>query len=405
MGLHVARRDGSLFRHQVRHERELADELVGVVGQDQPVVYRPAAFRPRPERAAGACQIALVIAHLDLDAFFAAVELHRNPGLRGKPVVVGGNPDGRGVVATASYEARRYGIRSAMSSAEARRRCPQVVFVRPDHRTYREWSRRVWALVREMAPVVEQVGIDEGYLVLPDGDPREQAELVQLRRARAHAALVLARRRHLQGRRQDRLGRPKARRHHGRAAGRGGGVPRPLPVRTLPGVGPKAEVRLVAAGVATIGALAELDDAGLPSCCPGRVGVELRLRARGIDPRPGERRARRGHLDLERGDVRRRRARPRGAPRPPAAMAEGMAAALERRGMSARTVTTKVRYPDFAIATRSQSLRGRHRRRRRRSATWRAACSTARYATGRDRSAWWAWGCPGSTGTGSSRCR
>ncbi len=106
-----------------------------------------------------------MIAHLDLDAFFAAVELHRHPELRGKPVVVGGNPDSRGVVSTANYEARRFGIRSAMSSSEARRRCPQAVFVRPDHREYREWSGRLWELVRGMAPVVEQVGIDEGYLV------------------------------------------------------------------------------------------------------------------------------------------------------------------------------------------------------------------------------------------------
>src|SRR6478609_1647229 len=120
-----------------------------------------------------------VIAHLDLDAFFAAVELHRRPELRGKPVVVGGDPDGRGVVATASYEARRYGIRSAMSSAEARRRCPDVIFVRPDHRTYKDWSREVWSLVAALAPVVEQVGIDEGYLVLPDGDPGEQAARIQ----------------------------------------------------------------------------------------------------------------------------------------------------------------------------------------------------------------------------------
>src|SRR5437764_642367 len=122
--------------------------------------------------AAGAAPhgtIERVIAHLDLDAFFAAVELHRHPELRGKPLVVGGEPAGRGVVSTASYEARRYGIRSAMSSAEALRRCPHAVFVRPDQRTYREWSERTWEVVRAMAPVVEQTGIDEGYLVLPDG--------------------------------------------------------------------------------------------------------------------------------------------------------------------------------------------------------------------------------------------
>ncbi|HEX5198203.1 MAG TPA: DNA polymerase IV, partial [Gaiellales bacterium] len=119
------------------------------------------------------------MAHLDLDAFFAAVELHRRPELRGTPLVVGGDPRGRGVVSTASYEARKYGIRSAMSCAEALRRCPQAVFVRPDHAAYREWSRRVWDTVRAHAPVVERIGIDEGYLVLAEGDPPEQAAIVQ----------------------------------------------------------------------------------------------------------------------------------------------------------------------------------------------------------------------------------
>jgi DNA polymerase-4 len=297
-----------------------------------------------------------VIAHLDLDAFFAAVELHRNPDLRGKPVVVGGNPDGRGVVATASYEARKYGIRSAMSSAEARRRCPGVIFVRPDHGTYRAWSRRVWALVREMAPVVEQVGIDEGYLVLPDGDPREQAALVQLavrERMRLSCSLGVATCKVVAKVASD------ARKPGGITVVPPGGEAAflaRLPVRTLPGVGPKAEVRLVAAGVSTIGALAELDDARLAELLPGRVGVELRLRAQGIDPRPvsGEPAEAVSISNEETFDVDvRDRAELHGHLR---RMSEGLAAALERRGMSARTVTTKVRYPDFAIATRSHSL-------------------------------------------------
>ena len=277
---------------------------------------------------------------------------------------MGGNPDGRGVVATASYEARRYGIRSAMSSAEARRRCPHVIFVRPDHRAYREWSGRVWALVREMSPVVEQVGIDEGYLVLPDGDPREQAELVQLavrERMRLSCSLGVATCKVVAKVASD------ARKPGGVTVVPPGGEAaflESLPVRTLPGVGPKAEVRLVAAGVATIGALAELDDGRLAELLPGRVGVDLRLRARGIDPRPvsGEPAevisiSNEETFDV---DVRDREELYSYLRR----MSEGLAASLGRRGMSARTVTTKVRYPDFAIATRSQSLRGRHRRRR-----------------------------------------
>src|SRR5207244_2306036 len=92
----------------------------------------------------------VILAHLDLDAFFAAVEELENPELKRVPLVVGGDPHGRGVVATANYVARRYGIHSAMSCAEALRRCPHAVFVRGRHTLYREYSRAVWQAVREV---------------------------------------------------------------------------------------------------------------------------------------------------------------------------------------------------------------------------------------------------------------
>src|SRR5438876_3752592 len=102
--------------------------------------------------------LAMIIGHLDLDAFFAAVEELEDPTLRTKPLVVGGDPHGRGVVATANYEARRFGIHSAMSCAEALRRCPQAVFVRSRHTVYAEYSREVWRIVREVVPTVERTG-------------------------------------------------------------------------------------------------------------------------------------------------------------------------------------------------------------------------------------------------------
>ncbi len=108
----------------------------------------------------------MILAHLDLDAFYAAVEELEQPDLRSQPLVVGGDPRGRGVVATANYEARRYGIRSAMSAAEALRRCPHAVFLRPRKELYRTYSRAVWQTVRGIVPTVEQTGIDEGYLDL-----------------------------------------------------------------------------------------------------------------------------------------------------------------------------------------------------------------------------------------------
>src|SRR4051795_5425074 len=98
--------------------------------------------------------VRVIVAHLDLDAFYAAVEELENPALRKQPLVVGGDPHGRGVVATANYVARRFGIHSAMSCAEALRRCPEAVFVRSRHSLYREYSRTVWETIRGVVPTV-----------------------------------------------------------------------------------------------------------------------------------------------------------------------------------------------------------------------------------------------------------
>jgi len=297
-----------------------------------------------------------VIAHLDLDAFFAAVELHRRPELRGKPLVVGGDPHGRGVVSTASYVARQFGIRSAMSSAEALRRCPHAVFVRPDHRAYSEWSKRVWSLVREIAPVVEQIGIDEGYLVLPDGDPPEQAAAVQLairRQVRLSASLGVGTCKVVCKIASD-MQKPGGITYV--PQGEEAAFLAPLHVRRLPGIGPKADERLEGLGIRTIGELAALDDERLGTMLPGRGWVELRDRARGIDPRPVS--AEPGEavsisseetfdVDIDEREELHRRLR---------AMAGPLAESLRTSGRTARTVTAKLRYPDFSIVTRSHSM-------------------------------------------------
>src|SRR3989475_1273560 len=140
--------------------------------------------RPRVPEGPTSRLLTMIVAHLDLDAFFAAVEELENPELRTKPLVVGGDPRGRGVVMTANYKAREFGIHSAMSAAEALRRCPHAVFVRPRHSLYRDYSRSVWETVRAIVPTVERTGLDEGYLDLGEVAAnflraRERAEAVQ----------------------------------------------------------------------------------------------------------------------------------------------------------------------------------------------------------------------------------
>jgi DNA polymerase IV len=301
-----------------------------------------------------------ILAHLDLDAFFAAVEELEDPALRERPLVVGGDPHGRGVVSTANYVARTFGIRSAMSAAEALRRCPNAVFVRPRHPLYRQYSEAVWGAVREVVPRVERTGLDEGYLDLSSvisefSGARSLAGAVQTA-VRAATSLSCS------------LGVSRAkvvckvasdRRKPGGitvvAPGTEARFLAPLPVRALPGVGPRAEARLGAAGVSTVGALAALSDVRLRALLPGQVGLMLRDRARGIDPRDLDLDSERVSISVE--ETFERDLVDRGVLHAELRrMAHEVADHLRRSGLSARTVTTKLRYADFSIRSRSTTL-------------------------------------------------
>jgi DNA polymerase-4 len=301
-----------------------------------------------------------VLAHLDLDAFFAAVEELEEPQLRTRPLVVGGDPRGRGVVATANYVARRFGIHSAMSCAEALRRCPNAVFVRPRHTLYRDYSRAVWSAVREVVPSVERTGLDEGYLDfagIADDFVRARAvaEAVQTS-VRAATSLSCA-----LGVAPSKVVAKVAsdRRKPGGItvvpAGTEAAFLAPFPVRRLPGVGPRAEARLHAAGVTTVGELARLSDLDLRALLPGSVGRVLRDRATGVDPRGLETTTERISISVEEtfdrdlhdrtllhAELRR--------------MAVDLGSRLQRSRLAARTVTAKLRYGDFSIRSRSTSL-------------------------------------------------
>jgi DNA polymerase IV len=301
-----------------------------------------------------------ILAHLDLDAFYAAVEELEDPALRQLPLVVGGDPHGRGVVATANYNARRFGIHSAMSAAEALRRCPEVVFVRPRHALYRQYSNAVWAAIGETIPRIERTGLDEGYLDLGSvvGEFREARMLAETVQLAVRAATSLSCSLGVSTSKVVCKVASDVRKPGGITIvppGREARFLAPRAVRALPGVGPKAEARLAAAGVTTVGDLAGLTDLELKAVLPGSVGRILRDRAKGIDPRDLELTTERISISTEEtferdvseravlhGELRR--------------MAAELAAHLQRSGLSARTVTTKLRYADFSIRSRSTTM-------------------------------------------------
>lgn len=300
------------------------------------------------------------VLHLDLDCFFVSVERLQNPALIGKPVLVGGRPESRGVVASASYESRRFGCRSAMPMAQALRRCPDALVVPARHDLYGATSRRVMALLREVTPLVEQVSVDEAYLDVAGceiafGPPDQIARDLQRRIAEElglPSSLGLATNK-LLAKIASGDAKPEGIRHvppgdeAAYLAGR--------PVRDLPGIGPQTAQRLQQLGIVTIGELARLEEATLLRTFGQKQGASLYRKARGQDEsvvEPEQARKSVSHENTFATDVA-DRAR---LERELLAQAERVAARLRKVAMHGRTVTLKLRYADFSTITRSKTL-------------------------------------------------
>ena len=299
------------------------------------------------------------ILHCDMDCFYAAVHMRDDPSLAGKPVVIGGNPEGRGVVAAASYEARRFGIRSALPAARAVRLCPQVVFIRPDFDRYREESEYIVEIFRDFTPIVQKVSIDEAYLDVteqlePWGSATAVAQEIKrrIRQERGLTVSVGVGPNRLVAKIASDFDKPD-----------GLTVVKPprvqafldvLSARTLPGVGPASEKRLKDKGIETLAELRAVSRDRLKALF-GKHGGWLYNCARGIDERPVRTHRERKSLSCERTyakDLQRLEEMDQELER----MAERVSRGLKKRELSAQTVTIKVRYGDFTTLTRSHTL-------------------------------------------------
>jgi DNA polymerase-4 len=299
-----------------------------------------------------------VIAHLDMDAFFASVEIADDPSLAGKPVIIGANP--RGVVSAASYEARKYGVHSAMPVMRARKLCPQGVFLPGRHRRYGEVSRVIFGLLRDLVPVVEQTSVDEAYMDLTGtlrllGPPEAAAAMLKARIRGATgltASVGLAPVRFVAKIASD-FDKPD-----GLTVVRPGEVAAflaPLPLGKIPGVGPKTRDHLAKLGVRTIAEtlargreflVAELGDTG---------GEWLWERVNGLDDSPVQPGGEQKSMGAENTFARDTRD-PKELARWLALQAERVGRELRGEGYFGRTVTLKYKYSDFTQHTRSRTL-------------------------------------------------
>jgi len=299
------------------------------------------------------------IVHLDLDAFFAAVEALEDPNLAGKPLLIGGRPEDRGVVATASYPARAFGVHSAMPMARALALCPDAILLPARHSLYHDYSRRVMNIVGEASSLVEQVSIDEAYLDLTD-QVTAWEEGIQAARS-------------LQYRIKEEIGLTSS---LGVATNKlvakvasdrdkPGGltvVPpgeeavflAPLPVRALWGVGPVTAEKLAEMGVTTVGELAQFPEDVLRDRF-GRNGAAMARMARGVDERSVT-------TEHEIKSISQERTFSRDLTHPDAlrqqlwAMSQGVARRLKRKELAAETVAIKLRYSDFTTLSRQMRL-------------------------------------------------
>ncbi len=299
------------------------------------------------------------IVHLDLDAFFASVEELLHPEIKGQPVIVGGGPGRRGVVASASYVARAYGIRSAMPTAQALRLCPNLIIIPGHPEQYAQFSERVMGLLSQYTPVVEQISIDEAFLDLTGGEmlwgPAEAVARTIQQRIQEEiglpSSLGVATNR-LLAKTASELAKPE-----GLIVvppGEEAAFLAPLPVERLWGVGPATARRLQALGATTIGELAQLPLQLLEREL-GAHGPLLYQHARGIDDSPlvAQREPKSmGHEQTFAQDL---TTLPQ-ADRALLLLAEKVGRRLRDGGVQGRTVTLKIRRHDFATFTRSATL-------------------------------------------------
>ena len=299
------------------------------------------------------------ILHVDMDAFFVSVELLERPELRGKPVVVGGQPNRRGIVSTASYEARKYGIHSAMPLRTAGKLCPHAIFLEPRNQLYSEWSDRVAAILGQYSPVVEMASVDEAYIDLAGterlhGPPLAAADAL-LREITAETGLPvsagLARTRLVAKVASDQA---KPRGLVWVPAGSEEAFLAPLGVRRIPGIGKVTEAALKARGIEKVGQLAAAAQEKLEGDF-GRWGTALYRKARGdtyeflFDAGPksishnhtfGEDTLDRGKMDATL-----------------SFLTQKAMKRLREAGLSTSTVTVTIRYQGFDTITRASTLR------------------------------------------------
>ncbi len=305
------------------------------------------------------------ILHLDLDAFFASVEQRDKPSLRGKPVIVGGI-GGRGVVATASYEARKFGVHSAMSTGEARRRAPHAAYLGGRFDAYRQSSRIVMALLRELSPVVEPLSLDEAYVDLTAGgiDTGSRSALDRLvsdlraeltRRTHGLSASVGVGSSKLIAKLASEAAKPDGKRVV--ASGDELEMITPLPVRAIPGVGPATMERLSRLGIATVADLQHASVKVLARELGPSAGAALYEMAFARDDRAVQAEREAKSISVE--DT---FATDLTEPDQIAAVVDRDAVVVAERvrkaGLFARTVTIKVRLGDFTTWTRSRTLDG-----------------------------------------------